>query len=76
LDLVFTNAPVDMAVESAETPLLKLDRRHNAYKIEMKICCCKFEAMESGAKRYRFSNSNVFGDREIRLNNKIRKKPF
>jgi hypothetical protein len=43
-----------MAVESAETPLLKLDRRHNAYKIEMKICCCKFEAMESGVKRYRF----------------------
>jgi hypothetical protein len=24
LDLVFTNVPVDMAVESAETPLLKL----------------------------------------------------
>jgi hypothetical protein len=28
LDLVFTIVPVDMAVECAETPLLKLDR-HN-----------------------------------------------
>jgi hypothetical protein len=28
LDLVFTNVPVDMAVEGGETPLLKLDRHH------------------------------------------------
>jgi hypothetical protein len=58
LDLVFTNVPVDMAVEDAETPLLKLDRhhkaRHKAYETEMQICCCKFEAMEGGVKRYRF----------------------
>jgi hypothetical protein len=38
LDLVFTNVPVDMAVEGAETPLLKLDRHNKAYKIEMQIC--------------------------------------
>jgi hypothetical protein len=30
LDLVFTNVPVDMAVECAKTPLLKLDRHHKA----------------------------------------------
>jgi hypothetical protein len=51
---MFTNVPVDMAVEGAETHLLKLDRHHKAYKIEMQICCCKFEAMESGVKRYWF----------------------
>jgi hypothetical protein len=28
LDLVFTNVPVYMAVEGAETPLLKLDRHY------------------------------------------------
>jgi hypothetical protein len=56
LDLVFTNVSVDMAVEGAETPLLKLDRHQKAYEIEMQICCCKFEAMEGGVKRYRGSN--------------------
>jgi hypothetical protein len=30
LDPVFTNVPVDMAVEGAETPLLKLDRHHKS----------------------------------------------
>jgi hypothetical protein len=45
LELVFTNVPVNMAVESAETPLLKLDRHQKAYEIEMQICCCKFEVM-------------------------------
>jgi hypothetical protein len=50
--LVFTNVPVDMAVEGAETPMLKLDRHHKAYK--MQISCCKFEAMDGGVKRYRF----------------------
>jgi hypothetical protein len=54
LDLVFTKVPVDMAVEGAETPLLKLGRHHKAYEIEMQICCCKFEAMEGGVNRYRF----------------------
>jgi hypothetical protein len=54
LNLVFTNVPADMAVEGVKTPLLKLDRHHKAYEIEMQICCCKFEAMESGVKRYRF----------------------
>jgi hypothetical protein len=29
LDLVFTNVPVDMAVEGAEPPLLKLDRHQS-----------------------------------------------
>jgi hypothetical protein len=46
-----------MAVESVvgtETHLLKLDRHHKAYEIEMQICCCKFEAMKGGVKRYRF----------------------
>jgi hypothetical protein len=64
LDLVFTNVLVDIAVESAETPLLKLDRHHKAYEIEMQICCFKFEAMEGGIKRYRFKlpNCAAFGD--------------
>jgi hypothetical protein len=35
LVLVFTNFPVDMAVEGAEIPVLKLDRHHRAYKIAM-----------------------------------------
>jgi hypothetical protein len=52
--LVFTNIPVNMAVGVAETPLLKLDCHQKASAIEMQICCCKFEAMESGVKRYRF----------------------
>jgi hypothetical protein len=46
LDLVFTNVPLDMAVEDAEAPLLNLDRRHKAYEIEMQICSCKIEVME------------------------------
>jgi hypothetical protein len=50
---MFTNVFVDIAVEVAETALLKLDRHHKAYEIEMQICSCKFEAMESGVKRYR-----------------------
>jgi hypothetical protein len=37
---------VDMAVGGAETPLLKLNRHHKAYEIEMQICFCNFEAME------------------------------
>jgi hypothetical protein len=47
LDLVFTNAPVDVSVAFADSPLLKLDRHHRAYEIEMRVYCCKFEAMES-----------------------------
>jgi hypothetical protein len=43
-----------MALEGAETPLLKLDRHHKGYEIEMQICYCKFEAMKGGVKRYRF----------------------
>jgi hypothetical protein len=39
LDHVFTNVPVDMAFEGAEAHLLKLDRHHKAYEIEMQICC-------------------------------------
>jgi hypothetical protein len=54
LDLVFTNVPADMAVEGAKTPLLKLDRQHKAYEIEMHICCCKVDAIKGGVKRYRF----------------------
>jgi hypothetical protein len=42
---MFTKVFVDMAVEGAETPLLKLDRHHKAYEIEMQICSCKFEAI-------------------------------
>jgi hypothetical protein len=41
-----------MAVEDAEAPLLKLDRHHKAYEIEIQICGYKFEAMEGGIKRY------------------------
>jgi hypothetical protein len=45
--LVFTNVPVDMAVEGAQTPLLNLNRHHKANKIDM-------EAMKGGVKRNRF----------------------
>jgi hypothetical protein len=47
LDLVFTNAPVDVSVACADScadwraPLLKLDRHHGhhrAYEIEMRVC--------------------------------------
>jgi hypothetical protein len=37
LDLVFTNAPVDVAVACADSPLLKLDRHDKAYEIEMRV---------------------------------------
>jgi hypothetical protein len=52
LDLVFTNAPVDVSV--ADSALLKLDRHQRTYVIEMRVCCCKFEAMESRTQRYMF----------------------
>jgi hypothetical protein len=45
---VYTNVPGDMAVEGAETLLLKVDRYHKAYEIEMQICSYKFVAMEGG----------------------------
>jgi hypothetical protein len=35
-------------------PLLKLDRHHRAYKIEMRVCCCECEALESRTQRYMF----------------------
>jgi hypothetical protein len=54
MDLVFTNAPVDVSVACANSLLLKLDRHHRAYKIEMRVCCCEFEAMESRTQRYMF----------------------
>jgi hypothetical protein len=54
LDLVFTNAPVDVSAACANSPLLKLDRHHRAYKIKMRVCCCKFRAMESITQRYMF----------------------
>jgi hypothetical protein len=44
LDLVFRNAPVDVSVACADSPHLKLDRHHKAYEIEMRVCCCEFEA--------------------------------
>jgi hypothetical protein len=54
LDLVFTNALADISVGCADSPLLKLDRHHRAYEIEMRVCSCKFEAMESRTQRYMF----------------------
>jgi hypothetical protein len=54
LDLVFTNAHVDVSVACADSPQLKLDRHHRAYEIEMRVCCCEFEAMESRTQRYMF----------------------
>jgi hypothetical protein len=54
LDLVFTNAPVDVSVALSDSPLLKLYRHHRAYGIEMRVCCSKFEAMESRTQRYMF----------------------
>jgi hypothetical protein len=55
LDLVFTNAPVEVSVAYANFPLLKLDR---AYEIEMRIYCSKFEAMGSRTQRYMFRMTN------------------
>jgi hypothetical protein len=52
LDMVFTNAPVDVSVACTDSPLLKLDRHHSVYEIEMRVCCCEFKATES--KRYKF----------------------
>jgi hypothetical protein len=43
-----------MAVEGSKTPLLKLDRHHKAYEIEMQICCCKVDAIKGDVKCYRF----------------------
>jgi hypothetical protein len=40
LDLVFTNAPVDVSVACADSPLLKMDCHHRAYEIEMRVFCC------------------------------------
>jgi hypothetical protein len=45
LDLVFSNAPVDVSVACADYLLLKLDRHYRAYEIEMQVCCCEFEAL-------------------------------
>jgi hypothetical protein len=38
MDLVFTNVPVDVSVACADFSLLKLDRHHRAYEIEMWAC--------------------------------------
>jgi hypothetical protein len=54
LDLVFTSAPVDVSFACGDSPLLKLDCHHRAYEIEMRVCCCGFEAMESRTQRYMF----------------------
>jgi hypothetical protein len=49
---VFTNAPVEVSVAYADSPLLKLVHHHRAYEIEMRVCCCEFEVMESRTQRY------------------------
>jgi hypothetical protein len=54
MKLVFTNAPVDVSAACADSPLLKLYRHHRAYEIEMRVCCCYLEAMESETQRYMF----------------------
>jgi hypothetical protein len=54
LDLVFANAPVFVSVACAASPLLKVDRHHRAYEIEIWVCCCEFEAMESRTQLYMF----------------------
>jgi hypothetical protein len=54
LDLVFTNASVDVSVACADSPLLKLDRHHRVYAIEMRVCCCKFETVKSRTQCYMF----------------------
>jgi hypothetical protein len=48
---VFTNNPVNVSVACADCPLLKLNRHHRAFEIEMWVCCCKFEAMVSRTLR-------------------------
>jgi hypothetical protein len=54
LDLSFMNTPVDMSVACADSPLLKLDRHQRSYEIQMRVCCCEFEAVESRTQRYMF----------------------
>jgi hypothetical protein len=50
MDMVLMNVP-----GGAKTLLLKLDRHHKAYEIEIQVCCCTFEAyIEGGVKHYRF----------------------
>jgi hypothetical protein len=56
LDLVFTNASVNVSVVCADSPLLKLDCR--AYEIEMRVCYCEFEAMEKRSQRYMFRRAD------------------
>jgi hypothetical protein len=55
LNLVFKNVPVDVFITCAESPLLKLDRHHKAYEIDMRACCCKFEVMASRTQCYMFN---------------------
>jgi hypothetical protein len=38
--------------------LSKLDRHHRAYEIEIQVCCCEFEALESRTQRYMFRIAN------------------
>jgi hypothetical protein len=45
LNLLFTNAHVDVSVACTDSPLLKLDHHHRAYEIEMRVYRCKFEAI-------------------------------
>jgi hypothetical protein len=47
-NLVFTN-----------TLTLKLGRLHKAFEIEMWVCCCEFEAMESRTQRYMFRMADL-----------------
>jgi hypothetical protein len=62
LDIVFTNAPVDVSVACADSPLLKLDLPHRAYEIEMRVCCCEFEAMESRTQRCMFRMAAIINE--------------
>jgi hypothetical protein len=48
---VYECSCVDVSVAYADSPMLKLDRHHRAYEIEMWVC---FEAMASRTQRYMF----------------------
>jgi hypothetical protein len=54
LDLIFSKASTDIAVEICESPLLGLDRHHRAYELMVDVRLCEFEAMIMDKRRFRF----------------------
>jgi hypothetical protein len=42
LDLIFSKASTDIAIEICETPLFVFDRHHRAYELLVDVRLCKF----------------------------------